>query len=254
MPDTRGLNGAAPPEIVFSDDDRIGYRIASSFAFANTYLLVDSRYDSAIIVDPGVGCFEILEAILERSSYRPNYVILTHEHYDHIGSLNQLRDRFSVKVIASVECSSNIRDPKKNLSVYFNPNGYICEAADIELDNPVTEIPWCGSRLLLVRTPGHTNGGISIYLPCYMFTGDTLIKSERTVVKLPGGDQTHLAQSLKFITESFSPDVTILPGHGDSFLLAEMQPEVCCPSYFTLIHETASALSRTQKGPAPRRL
>lgn len=240
MCDTKKINNAPFSEIIFSDDDCVGYRIVSSFAGTNTYVLVNLRCNSAIIIDPGVGCFEIVEEILKSLSCRTHYVILTHEHYDHIGSLNEVRNRFSVKVIASTECSCNIQDPKKNLSVYLGPNGYMCKSADFEVADRVTEIPWCGRPILVVRTPGHTNGGISIYFPNYMFTGDTLIKNEKTIVKLPGGNQAQLARSLQFIRESFAADTLILPGHGDSFFLAEMRVEISCPAYFTVLNKDQS--------------
>jgi hypothetical protein len=52
-----------------------------------------------------------------------------------------------------------------------------------------------------------------------LFTGDTLIKRTKEVVKLPGGDKAKLARSLDFILPSFPPNTVIQPGHGDAFLL-----------------------------------
>ena len=43
-------------------------------------------------------------------------IMLTHEHFDHIGGLETLRGRFKCCVIASEDCSRRIQSAKANLS------------------------------------------------------------------------------------------------------------------------------------------
>lgn len=207
----------------------LGYRIVSPFLLQNAYVLIDKGDASAVVIDPGVRCFDAIESILRKSCCQPEYIIITHEHYDHIGSVDKLRRAFQCKVVASPSCSSQITDAKKNLSIFYERDGYITAPAEIVLCGTVTKLPWHRYGFTLFSTPGHTGGSICIYFTGHLFTGDTIIKDEKTVTKLPGGSRPLLLSSLGFIFSTFDPNTMLHPGHGDGLMLRDTVPQIHCP-------------------------
>jgi hydroxyacylglutathione hydrolase len=217
------------PEIVIQSVGVIGYRIVSPLFQENTYVMVDETHSSAIVIDPGVQCYNSVEHILRQMGCSAEHIILTHEHYDHIGSINQLRDYYKCQVVASPSCSSNITSAKKNLSIFYGPAGYVAEPADILVCEDGITIPWGRCELRVFRTPGHTDGGVCVHVLEHLFTGDTMIKNERTVTRLPGGSGPLLMKSLEYIFTAYSPSTVLLPGHGESMLLRETLPQIHHP-------------------------
>ena len=79
-----------------------------------------------------------------------------------------------------------------------------------------------GEHLIrFVYTPGHSDASISFTIDSFIFTGDTLIKDECTVTKLPTGSVNKLKGSLELLLSSQGKGYYVLPGHGDCFLLDE---------------------------------
>ena len=82
---------------------------------ANTYILVYGNH--AIVVDV---CSKDVAEELKSRELTPDYVILTHEHVDHLWGLNALREQFpDAKVIAQERCSDAIGDSKTNKAAQY---------------------------------------------------------------------------------------------------------------------------------------
>jgi glyoxylase-like metal-dependent hydrolase (beta-lactamase superfamily II) len=218
-------DGEMRPEIAIPSIGAIIYRIVSPLFHENTYVMIDEAYGSAIVIDPGVQCYGAVVHILNQMGCRAEYIVLTHEHYDHIGSINQLRKSYRCQVVASPIFSTNIMNAKKNLSIFYDPAGYVAEPADILVNVDGIIIPWCGCEFGVFRTPGHTEGGICAHVTDHLFTGDTIIKNERTVTKLPGGSEARLMKSIEYIFSAYSPNTVLLPGHGEFMLLSEVMAQ-----------------------------
>ena len=105
-------------------------------------------------------------------------VLLTHEHFDHIAGLNQLRGVCapSCVVIAGETCSERIQDTKANLSAYADVltqlggkqipehwSPFCCKAADIAFDNRYA-FRWMRHGVKLGSAPGHSIGSCCIVL------------------------------------------------------------------------------------------
>lgn len=86
--------------------------------FSNTYIILQVQASQALIIDPGQEDINQIEAVLTDKTVQVPYVILTHEHFDHIAGANKVRLRYGSKIICSESCSAFIGDPKKNLSRY----------------------------------------------------------------------------------------------------------------------------------------
>ncbi len=155
-------------------------------------------------------------------------IILTHEHFDHICGLNQLRSMApnKVKVIASTECSKRIEDPKLNMSAYADvlialaekplPKiilPFSCAKADITFDERYF-FKWFGINIELVSTPGHSPGSVCIVIDNKLFSGDTLLENS-FMNHFPGGDTKLFKAKTVPVLQSLLNSVDyVYPGHG----------------------------------------
>ena len=69
-------------------------------------------------------------------------------------------------------------------------------------------------ELSVIHTPGHTEGGISILVDRFIFTGDTLFAGSIGRSDLEGGNEEKLMDSLRNKLFTLDDDLTVLPGHG----------------------------------------
>jgi len=110
-------------------------------------------------------------------------IILTHNHYDHLGGLISFPNS---KIYGSkLDFGKNLLDPKK-LKI---------------------------KGLKIIETPGHSKGGICILYKDILFSGDTLFHRNTTGrTDLPGSSEEEMQESLKKISKiKFK---TLCPGHG----------------------------------------
>ncbi|GAB6458511.1 MBL fold metallo-hydrolase [Bacillus cereus] len=123
--------------------------------------------EMAVLIDTGFpGQFEDIQVEMERvgvSVDKLKVVILTHQDIDHIGSLpNVLENGVSdIKVYAHELDKPYIEGDLtllKDVHVENPPKGKV---SDTVIDGQ--ELPYCGG-ILILHTPGHTPGHISLYL------------------------------------------------------------------------------------------
>jgi hydroxyacylglutathione hydrolase len=70
----------------------------------------------------------------------------------------------------------------------------------------------------VLHTPGHTPGGICLYTPGHLFTGDTLFVDNAGRTDLPGSSLQQLVDSIQHKILPLPDDTIIWPGHdyGDT--------------------------------------
>lgn len=185
---------------------------------SNSYLVYEQNSPSALLIDPGSADNTELDQRIESLKLFPEYILLTHEHFDHIWGVDFFRKKYRSKVVCSKECSVRLKDKKKNMSVFHNQVGFETEEADITTEELDHQLIWNQRTIEFIDTPGHTKSGICIYLAKALFSGDTFITNIQTVTKLPGGSKEELKDSLRKIQNRFKDmDITIYPGHEESF-------------------------------------
>ncbi|MEK4694352.1 MBL fold metallo-hydrolase [Bacillus sp. FSL M8-0063] len=123
--------------------------------------------EMAVLIDTGFpGQFEDIQIEMEKvgvSFDKLKVVILTHQDIDHIGSLPDLLENgvSDIKVYAHELDKPYIEGEfplLKDGQVKNPPKGKV---SDTVIDGQ--EIPYCGG-ILILHTPGHTSGHISLYL------------------------------------------------------------------------------------------
>lgn len=78
------------------------------------------------------------------------------------------------------------------------------------------------NTLKFIYTPGHSQGGISVYdaQGGFVITGDALFAGSIGRTDLPGGDYEQLLTSVKTKLLTLPPDTVVYPGHGDPTTIA----------------------------------
>lgn len=196
-------------------------RLLNNPVDSDCYIITDKATgNDCIIVDPGSCDNSQLYDSLLKSGLKPQYIILTHEHFDHCWGVDNLRERFpNLKLICSGMCSCAIQDKKKNHSVFFQQPGFELKPADIILDDNNWTFEWYNHKMNFYPAQGHTASGIIFKLDNYIFTGDELIKGIRTVTKLKTGSKEKLSESIQLLGQMKGKGLTVCPGHGEMFLL-----------------------------------
>lgn len=173
-----------------------------------------------IVVDPGSKSDDELFAFFDKEDLVPQYIFLTHEHFDHCWGVNELVEKYAVPIVCSELCADCIKYEKKNCSVFYDNNErFVITSPTISVESLNYVLPFAGTELHFFATPGHTDASVCFTVCKYLFTGDTLIKDLRTVTKLPTGSVAKLTESLNAIAKMKGQGHTVYAGHGESFLL-----------------------------------
>ncbi|MBN1149924.1 MBL fold metallo-hydrolase [candidate division WOR-3 bacterium] len=174
----------------------------------NCYFVEDHR--ELAVIDPGGYSEEMLGF---REDYVCKYIILTHNHYDHIAAVPELKRLFPEARIAIHEKDAqNLNDPMINGSFLFGMK--IQEIYPDVILNKDDKIILGTSEFRVLHTPGHTEGSISLTAGDTLFSGDTLFRGGIGRCDLPCGDFNKIKKSLRSLFDLKS-NFKVLPGHGE---------------------------------------
>lgn len=193
----------------------------------NCYIIYEDTYNIAFLIDPGDEG-ERLSEILEAKGIRPKMVINTHGHFDHIGAVSYLKEKYEIPFLIHQGDLELLKD--SNLG--FELVSSVDEVEAVEQVLVGDEIlDFLGYEIQVIATPGHTRGGVCLYIPKmkWLFTGDTLFKGTIGRTDLKGGNYAELILSINERLKDIPNDTIIFPGHGESSTMGE---ERMCNQYF----------------------
>ncbi len=185
----------------------------NSFA-SNTYALISNTH--AVVVDPSVSADAIIGAA-EAEGAKIERIILTHGHFDHIASIDTLRQKAEIGVMIHKDDAEMITDGAKNAFLTFFGRDSAYSPADATFADG-DEISIGDETIKVIHTPGHSKGSCCFLCGDFMITGDTLFSNNIGRSDLWGGDENALMSSLDRL-ESFDRNISIYPGHGPSSTL-----------------------------------
>jgi len=197
-----------------------------------TYLVSRDDWNDAIVIDP---CgYERIAETLKSQGKTCAYILLTHEHYDHIGAVNDLRHATGGQIIASVSCAQAARDPHANLSAFYDALIELHGAADwsnitprykmVPADftfNESYHFSFHDLDVCFVETPGHSPGSCCIEMENLVFTGDTLLRDVPVLTRCPHGSKKIYKEFALPYLKSIDKQKLIYPGHGRPFLMRD---------------------------------
>jgi hydroxyacylglutathione hydrolase len=193
-------------------------RIPNKPIDSNSFIIYTQENGKCIIIDPGSEDCSDLIGFIEKRGLNPEYIFLTHEHFDHIWGVNKLKDIYKCKIVCSTVCAERIIVNKKNISLFYDQIGFETAPADIKIEDINNHFEWNGMNVEFILTKGHTDASICILIGNNLFTGDTIIRNTKTLTKLPGGSMTKLKESLTLLNKkTLNKQIMIHSGHGESF-------------------------------------
>lgn len=189
----------------------------------NCYIVQDEESKETMVIDPAGDVDKIIE-MLDILQARLKYIYLTHCHGDHIGGVQELKEKYGGKIVIERKDAENILNPDVSLTTYIGfPNLTI--EADARVDDG--DLLHLGNlEFKVLYTPGHTEGGSCLYCESerLLFSGDTLFRGTWGRTDVPTGNFEDIINS---ITKKLMilPDETIVyPGHGKSTMIREEKP------------------------------
>ena len=179
----------------------------------NTWV-VRGASSSCVIVDPGFLDTDDTRRILDALyGLKPEAVLLTHGHMDHIYGVTELQRRFGIPVYMSPE-------DVRTMEYFDRVSKFGLPVADHSFDiTPVSDgsiVEAAGLKFKVISTPGHSPGSI-----CWlceeegvMFTGDTLFAGAIGRTDLIYGDYDDEIRSIMEKLIFLDGGISIFPGHG----------------------------------------
>ncbi len=180
----------------------------------NCYLAWDEITNRGFLVDPGEQAEKIIR-VCSRYQVKPEAVLLTHGHFDHIMAAKKIRQQYEIPVYAGIHEEELLADSQMNLSgMWAVP--YTMKADKLVNDNEVLTI--AGMEITVLETPGHTSGGVCYYIKKenVLFAGDTLFCENYGRTDFPGGSMFALLRSLRGKLFVLPEETDVYPGHGQA--------------------------------------
>ena len=190
--------------------------IASPSFGSNTYLLIADG--QAFVVDPAVSSAAVFSAA-DAEGVCLQGILLTHGHFDHMLSVEAIREAAKIPVMIHKDDAELLSDGKKNaFYAVFGKDRAFPPADRLLKDGDALTL---GSETIRVlHTPGHTRGSCCYVCGEHLITGDTVFAEGFGRYDLYGGSEAMLKSSLSHL-RTLNPKLRIYPGHGPSAFLGD---------------------------------
>lgn len=196
-------------------------RIINEPVPSNCYVIYsDAPNGGCIVVDPGSRDNTKLLNFLYEKKLTPSYIILTHEHFDHIWGVNDIVDRYQVPIVCSELCSQRVKDSFDNCSaMYDDTMAVVINGSVVSIESLGMKLQFGDETINFYSTPGHSDASVSFTVSSCLFTGDALIRDLKTVTKLPTGSKEKQEETLILFRKLQGLGFRVYSGHGESFEL-----------------------------------
>jgi hydroxyacylglutathione hydrolase len=180
-----------------------------------SYVLWRSGRKDALLVDPGLEPFKILDCLREEG-LTPVMILNTHGHVDHIRGNLDLKKAFpKVVLVIGANEEHMLTDVDANLSAPFGMPFTSPPADKLVREGDVIE--QAGFRLEVLEVPGHSPGHVvfvSTEDPRMLFSGDVLFRGSIGRHDYPYSNGPLLLQGIRQKLLSLPPETVVYPGHG----------------------------------------
>jgi len=166
------------------EDDKAGIFKLELGPFAtNAYIVVCKATGDSILVDAPDNTGQLLRQL---AGTKPKYILITHNHIDHIGALRELKSELGIPVAIHPLDAGNLQHTR-----------------DMDL-NDGDSIDMGSLQIRVLHTPGHTPGSACFLIGRFLLAGDTIF---------PGGPgRTWTPADFKTIVRSIQTKILVLPG------------------------------------------
>ena len=179
----------------------------------NCYVVYND-FNECVIIDPGANGQKVAKFITEQA-LKVSAILLTHGHFDHIGAVDYLYERYHCPIYTHQDSMELLTNPQLNLSFYEEP---FTVKSEVSVAMPIMQIAHYEIQWLLLE--GHCQGSSMIYIKDEnaMFSGDVLFAGSIGRFDFPTSSHLQTKQSMIKIKE-IDFDARLLPGHGEESTL-----------------------------------
>ncbi len=186
----------------------------------NVYLLGDPGTREAIAIDTAIPSAAWIGEQLAARGWTLKLIVSTHRHWDHVGDNAAVQTATGAPIACHPLDRHGLEDPQP----LFAPFPIPPSLPAVELAEGGV-IRFGAIRLLVLHTPGHTEGSVCLLAPDdgVLFSGDTLFAGGWGRVDLPGGSSEAMVESLSRLAGLDDP-LRVLPGHGAATTIRRERP------------------------------
>jgi len=169
----------------------------------NSYIITCRLTGDSVLIDAPAEAAEILKRLKETN---PRYILITHNHMDHLGALFELKSKLRIPVAVHPLDTKNLPSTPEILL------------------NDGDTVSFGKITLRVLHTPGHTPGSLCFLTDKYLISGDTIFPGGPGRTKSPA-DLRQIVESITSKLFVLPDDTQIYPGHGDSTILEKEKAE-----------------------------
>jgi len=175
------------------------------------YLVGDEETQEGFFIDPADNAGELISKAKSLGLNKIKYIVNTHSHVDHIMGNAEIVKKTGAKIIIHEEDAVALGQTPSYLLEMFGAT------ASPPADTTVKEgdVIQVGSiKVKAIHTPGHSPGGMSLYLDGMVFTGDTLFVGSVGRTDFPGSSWDVLEASIRKKLYVLPGETVVFPGHN----------------------------------------
>ena len=192
-------------------------RIESAPFAQNSYVVFLHGKTECLVIDPGFEPQAIIDCI-GSLQIKPEAILLTHGHSDHIAGNASLRAQWpTLPIFIGQGDASKLLDPAGNLSGAFGLAITSPPADRLLADRETLDL--AGLTMTVHEIPGHSSGHVVFLIqnstPQLVFGGDVLFREGVGRSDFPDGDFEVLAAGITHRLYTLADGTVVFPGHGD---------------------------------------
>lgn len=185
----------------------------------NCYLVWNEKTREAIIIDAADDGDFIIQKILDLK-LRPRLIVTTHGHFDHLLGATEVQLAFKIPFLIHKADLPLLRRSRQSVKKFL---GFVADPPpkDKKLIEEGDQLSFGKEKLTVIETPGHTPGGICLYAPGVLFSGDTLFANGiigRTDFSYASKEK--IMRSIKEKLLKLPNNTVVYPGHGRASTIA----------------------------------
>ena len=190
--------------------------------FTNCYVVGCEETKEAIVIDPGFDRNAEAEKVLrfiDQNNLRVKYIVNTHGHADHTAGNGIMKKATGAPILIHENDAVMLSGVAKAMSRIFGFRGTSSPADKTLREGDI--IQFGRIKLVVLHTPGHSEGGISLLGEDFVFTGDTLFAGSIGRTDFPGASFEEIMQSIKTKLMPLPDRFKVYPGHGPPTTIGE---------------------------------